>query len=253
MAGRFEFPQVAPADDLDDGERGITSLYHPGAGTFRFRSNPKDFNWSYTLKKRVDQTYGGRVIQLLGTSIEDFSFTADCGSASSDGGWPYMNRAAKFLSKVMIEQRKGVPATFEYTTRGWKFRAFIVSVPFADAVEEVLREFTVTMKVQEDVSGVMSQNTLQAELNRLKDGMGFQRSKYNDPLMQAGGPGAVPDAEKYQNGIQRGIDFVQGFAAEASINPTLNRNFINSTTANGGNNLIDTVLGPNSDTNPGSN
>jgi hypothetical protein len=251
--GRFEFPQVAPTADLDDGERGITSLYHPDVGTFRFRSNPKDFNWSYTLNKRVDQTYGGRVIQLLGTSIDDFSFTADCGSVGKDGGWPYMNRAAKFLSRVMIEQRKGVPATFEYTTRGWNFRAFIVSIPFADAVEEVLREFTVSMKVQEDVSGVMSQNTLQAELNRLKDGMGFQRSKYNDPLLQAGGPGAVPDAERFQNGFDRVLGFVQGFASEAGLDPVLNPSFITSTIANGGNGLLDAVLGPNSTTNSGGN
>ena len=174
---KYEFPQVS--SPLTTDERGIATISHPEVGSFRFRSNPKEFNWNYTLTKRVDQTYGGRVIQLLGTRIDDFTFKADCGA----GRWEYMNRVAKFMRDIMIRQRGGKPATFEYTTRGWKFNAFVVAVPFADAVEEVLREFDVSLKVQEDVSGVMSKNTLGAELRRLQDGIGFRRSKYNDPVI----------------------------------------------------------------------
>jgi hypothetical protein len=178
--GDYQFPQKSAAFTSPD-EKGIASLYHPEVGTLRFRSNPNEFNWSYTLNKRVDQTYGGRVIQLLGTRIDDFTFKADSGA----GRWEYSNKVARFMRDVMIRQRGGKPATFEYTTRGWKFNAFIVSVPFADAVEEVLREFEISMKVQEDVSGVMSKNTLSAELRRLQDGIAFRRSKYNDPLYPA--------------------------------------------------------------------
>jgi hypothetical protein len=177
----YQFPQVA--SPLTTGEKGIATLSHPEVGSFRFRSNPKEFNWNYTLTKRIDQTYGGRVIQLLGTRIDDFSFTADCGA----GRWEYMNRVAKFMRDIMIRQRGGKPATFEYTTRGWKFNAYVVGVPFADAVEEVLREFNVQLKVQEDITGVMSKNTLGAELRRLQDGIGFRRSKYNDPLYSSDG------------------------------------------------------------------
>lgn len=175
--GNYQFPQVA--SPLTTDEKGIATLSHPEVGSFRFRSNPKEFNWNYTLTKRIDQTYGGRVIQLLGTRIEDFTFTADCGA----GRWEYMNRAARFMRDIMIRQRGGKPATFEYTTRGWRFNAFVVAMPFADAVEEVLREFQVTLKVQEDITGVMSRNTLGAELRRLQDGLGFRRSKYNDPII----------------------------------------------------------------------
>ena len=173
----YHFPQTTAPAQLAQDERGIASLTHPRVGTFRFRSNPKQFNWGYTLNKRIDQTYGGRVVQLLGTRIDDFSFTADCGT----GRWDYMNKVALFMRDVMVAQRGGTPATFEYTTRGWKFNAYVVSVPFADAVEEVLREFEVSMKVQEDVSGLISRNTLTAELRRLQDGIAFQRSKFNDP------------------------------------------------------------------------
>ena len=210
MTVAYHFPQkVAPAI-LNENERGIASLYHPEVGrTFRFRSNPKQFNWAYTLNKRVDQTYGGRVIQLLSTRIEDFSFTADCGS----GRWDEMNRVANFMRDVMVAQRSGRPATFEYTTRGWKFNAYIVSVPFADAVEEVLREFTVSMKVQEDVSGLISRNTLTAELRRLQDGIAFRRSRYNDPT-GGGNREAQTDSEAFLYDLTQVADRFSGAAAE---------------------------------------
>lgn len=175
----MSFPQVAAP--MPEGERGVASLRW-GGSVLRFRTNPNEFNWQYTLKKRIDPTYGGRVVQLLGTSIEEFTLKADAGG----GRWEYANKVATFLRDVMIRQRNGVPATFDYTTRGWRLNVYVVSVPFADAVEEVLREFTIQFKVQEDVSGVMSKNSLSAELSRLKDGVGFQRSKYNDPRLQNG-------------------------------------------------------------------
>ena len=219
--GKYQFPQQSAP--LTSGERGIASLHHPGVGTLRFRSNPNEFNWSYTLNKRVDQTYGGRVIQLLGTRIEDFTFKADSGR----GGWAYANQVAIFLRNVMIEQRKGRPATFEYTTRGWKFNAYVASVPFADAVEEVLREFEIGLKVQEDVTGLISRNTLQAELRRLQADIGFHRSKYNDPRL-GNNLSLATDAESDPFGINGALVAAGQVAdlAQSALSPVLNQNFL---------------------------
>lgn len=177
MASSYNFPQKAPG--LKNSEHGIASLTHKGR-TFRFRTNPNQFSWTYTLNKRVDQTYGGRVIQLLGTKIDDFVFKADSGG----GRWGYSNSVAKFLRDIMVDQRGGEPAVFEYTKRGWKLNCYVVSVPFQDEIGEVLREFEITCKVQEDVSNILTKNSLDAELSRLKDGLGYRRTRYNDPTMQ---------------------------------------------------------------------
>ncbi len=209
MADKYTFPQKSAR--MAPGERGIASLTHKGR-TFRFRTQPNQFQWTYTLK-RIDQTYGGRVVQLLGTKIDDFVLKADAGG----GRWDYTNRMAKFMRDVMIEQRDGTPAVFEYTTRGWKLNCYIVSVPFQDAIEEVLRPFEIQLKVQEDVSGLMSKSSLGAELRRLQDGVGFRRSPYNDPTKQSenvfdavgDGLGAISDAV---NGVLGAISGV--------INPT---------------------------------
>lgn len=244
--GNYQFPQTVPGLGRDSGQRGITSLHHPEVGTLRFRSNPKEFNWSYTLNKRIDQTYGGRVIQLLGTRIDDFSFKADSGALGGrpiTGGWPYLEKVSKFMRDIMIAQRGGVPATFEYTTRGWKFNAFVVSMPFADAVEEVLREFEISLKVQEDVTGLMSKSTLNAELRRLQQDMGFRRGKYNDPLYD-NNTGLVPDAESDPTGIISMAKNVVNLGAEL-LNPSLNFLTENVPARAKTNSVINNVVGGN--------
>jgi hypothetical protein len=207
---RYAFPQSAAAmsqSSINTGASGICTLTHQGRA-FRFRTNPNEFNWDYTLNKRIDQTYGGRVVQLLGCKIDNFSFKIDCGA----GGWNYAYSVTNFLKDVMIDQRNGVPATFEYTTRGWKFNCYVVSVPFNDAVEEVLRTLEIDLKVQEDVSGVMSSASLWAELQSLQDGINFQRSKYNDPRLQ-GGSANQPSPDQQFSGVTAVQEAIAGAAS----------------------------------------
>lgn len=175
---QYSFPQTAAP--LIVGESGVASLRH-GNRSLRFRTNPNEFSWSYNLIKRVDQTYGGRVIQLLGCNIGDFTIKAEAGN----GRWEYMQKMVVFLRDVMMAQRNGVPATFEYTTRGWKLRCFVSSFPFQDEYTAVARPFEIQFKVQEDISGLMSKNSLRAELQRMKDGIGWSRNQFNDPRLAA--------------------------------------------------------------------
>lgn len=155
--------------------RGICSL-SLGGKTLRLRTNPNSITWSSQLITKPEDTYGGRVIQLLGTRLGDLTVTAECGL----GGWAYMVKVSRFFQMLMTEQRKGRPAVFEYTTRHWKLNVFATSVPFSDKVTDVSREFTMTFKIQEDLSGSMSQQSLSVELARLKQGIGFVKGPYND-------------------------------------------------------------------------
>lgn len=163
--------------------RGVASLYF-GGDTLRFRTNPNEIWWSYTLNTHVEQTYGGRVVQILGTRIEDLVIKVECGN----GGWPYLTKVVDFLRKMMIEQRKdgGKTATFNYTTRGWRMKVYALSVPFQDQVTATTRELELRFKVVEDLTGQMTQMALNNELARLMDGVGFKKSQYNDPKLNTG-------------------------------------------------------------------
>lgn len=157
-------------------ERGICSITYKGS-TLRFRTNPNLIRWSYKLNTHVDTTYGGRVIQLLSTRIGDLRVTAEAGG----GRWDYLQQVAKWFRDLLIDQRGGEPAEFAYTTRGWRLKVFAESIPFQDRLGDTLKSFDMSFKVQEDVTGVMSQWSLNQEIARLQDGIGFRRGKYNQP------------------------------------------------------------------------
>lgn len=155
-------------------QRGICTLGFKGK-TLRFRTNPNSIWWTYNLITSVDNTYGGRVVQILGANLGDLVVNIECGRA----GWNYNQEVVRFMRDMINDQRKGDPGTFWYTTRNWHLKVFAASVPMHDAVNNVTGEMELRFKVQEDVSGVQTSMSLTHELNRLKDGIGFTKSKYN--------------------------------------------------------------------------
>ncbi|AEQ21030.1 conserved hypothetical protein [Rhodococcus phage E3] len=153
---------------------GIASITH-GDKVFRFRTDPNSIRWTYTVNTKVDETYGGRVIQILSVKVENLTVTADCGM----GGWPYMMEVATQFRDLLVNQRGGAPAVFSYAPRGYKLGCYATAMPFKDAWDAVAREFTMTFKVQEDISGLVTSSSMSAELARLKEGIGFERNGYN--------------------------------------------------------------------------
>lgn len=166
--------------------RGLCTLSYQGR-VLRFRTNPNEIWWNYELIRRVENTYGGRVIQLLGTRLGDLTVKVECGL----GGWPYLMQVVRFLRDMISDQRNEVePAVFEYTSRNWRLGVYAVNIPFSDEVTATTREIALNFKVQEDLTGVLSQVTLNAELMRLQEGVygpGVQpHNKYNDSEAGAG-------------------------------------------------------------------
>lgn len=175
-------------------QRGIASLTW-GNHVLRFRTNPNAVNWNYSLITKTDQTYGGRVVQILGTKIEDLTIKIDCGL----GGWPYLVKVVTFMRDLMVAQRNGQTAVFEYTTRKWKLKVYAASFPFADQITATTRELTLNFKVQEDISGIISSATIATALQSFIDGVGWERNQYNDFGFSApnNDTGLIPNAETF--------------------------------------------------------
>ena len=186
----------------------LATLEHRGK-VLTFRTNPNKIRWNYQLKTKVDETYGGRVIQILSTAITDLSVTADAGS----GGWPYMRQVAEFFRDMLFDQREGgLPGTFTYPGRGWEMKVFALQFPYKDRWDDVRREFTMQFKVQEDVSGVISSNTIALELSKIKEGIGYSKNEYNDPDMNekpadaaGGGAGGLAGLVGDGGGLVEGV------------------------------------------------
>lgn len=160
--------------------RGVCTLYFPQIGSLQFRTNPNSISWDYNLITNVQQTYGGRVIQILGAKVDNLEVKVDCGQ----GGWDYAMYVVQFMRDAMMMQRNGIPGQFIYTTRNWDLKVFAVNVPFHDAVEETVRELTLQFKVQQDVAApaIASQSIANA-IMRLQQGMGFLSSEmFSNPI-----------------------------------------------------------------------
>lgn len=156
----------------------IASLVHPHAGTLRFRTNPNSILWTYNLITATDETYAGRVVQILSANIDELTVAAHAGR----GGWPYVEQVALYLRDLLVAQRNtDEPAHFLYPNRGWDFAVYAQSYPLKDSWDAVSREFTMQFKVQEDVSGLATAATVSAELKRLREGIGYTRNEYNTP------------------------------------------------------------------------
>ena len=154
--------------------RGIASLTH-GNKSLTFRTNPNSIMWSYSLNTAVENTWGGRVVQILSTSMEDLKVVIECGM----GGWDYAMKVARFMRDMMVDQRNGEPGTFQYTTRGWNLSVFALNIPFQDRITETTREIELNFKIQEDVSGTLTRQTISTELSKLRNGIGFSHNALN--------------------------------------------------------------------------
>jgi hypothetical protein len=216
----------ADTNFAENPQRGIASLQFNGK-TLRFRTNPNEIWWSYTLNTNVEQTYGGRVVQILSTRIDDLVIKIDCGR----GGLAYMNQVVDFLRQMMIDQRKdgGKTAIFSYTTRRWRMKVYALSVPFQDSVTATLRELEIRFKVQEDLTGEMSKLALDTELARLQDGIGFKYNQFNKPgyglapgetNLQRESPAGVSPTDAVPQGVGAALDVINSLGIAIPGLPT---------------------------------
>ena len=147
--------------------------------SLQLRVDPEAMQWNYVLNSKTDATYGGKVIQILSTTVTDL--TVPCVSGS--GRRQYMVQVANFFKEMMIWQRDSQNVgTFSYPPRNYSLRVYASTLKFTESTENVVFPFTMTFKVTEDATGTASDQLMEAEINKLKDGIGYVKNQYNDPL-----------------------------------------------------------------------
>lgn len=182
----FQGGATPPYRTLPPGaSQGLCTLSAMGQ-TFQFRTNPNEIWWSYEMTRNIENTYGGRVIQLLGTRLGDLSIKIEMGG----GSWAYLIQTVGFLRDLLNDQRYGNTATFFYSTRNWSLNLYAMNIPFEDQMTATTRELQVNFKIQEDLNGILTQVTLDAELQRLQMGTyppGTAHNPFNDAATTGGG------------------------------------------------------------------
>ncbi|WP_267716785.1 hypothetical protein [Streptomyces sp. CoH17] len=131
------------------------------------------------MNTHVDNTYGGRVVQLLSTNIDTLSISAEGGR----GGRQYLHSTALFFRDLVLYHRDTQnPVVFMYAPKNYLSLVYADRFEIKDDLTNVLFPYTMTFKIVEDLNGAMTQKVMSAELSRLKEGIGYVKSGYNDPL-----------------------------------------------------------------------
>ena len=162
-----------------------------GSRDFTFRHGPEEINWQYTLRTSSKETYGGRVVQILGCSIDDLNFT----TMSGRGGERYRREVVLFFRDTMLWQRAtGKTVKLALASRGYAFNVYLKSVQFTNALTDVGRLISCSFVIQEDINGILSDKVISDELKRLQEGIGYTRNEYNTPIVDYETYGIVNDS-----------------------------------------------------------
>jgi hypothetical protein len=156
----------------------VTCQIESAIGTHILRNDPNSIEWQYNLITKQEDTYGGRVIQLLGVNIQGLTVQAEAGS----GGPEYRRRLALFFRDLLIHQRDTAsPATFSYPKRKFKFHVYVSSFQYVRALtEQPSRPFQIQFQVVEELGNTITKSIMSKELQRLNEGIGWAVSQYND-------------------------------------------------------------------------
>jgi len=149
--------------------------------TLQLRVDPESMTFGYVLNSKTEPTYGGKVIQILSTTITDLTVPCVAGS----GRRQYVVQVATFFKEMMTWQRDSQNVgRFSYPPRNYNLQVYAASLQFSEATENVIFPFTMKFKVSEDAGGIVSGAIAQAEIDRLKEGIGYVRNQFNDPKGQ---------------------------------------------------------------------
>lgn len=204
-------------------------------GGLAFRINPSAIDWNFQIKTSVEDTIGGRVVQVIGATLSDITITGEYGQVMGQKGLKGRERGAverdqdpglswrlaeEFVHQVrhlMDEQshdsRKGTlmnePLLFEFPDYGWRFRVYVKSISSGsseNAIDHTVGNFAYKYRLVLFVVDDVSDNLTRAGTS-LQDTKGVVNKKRNQAI------------EGYIARISRGV----GWAKSEYNDPSLNR------------------------------
>jgi hypothetical protein len=162
-------------------------------GGLPLRVNPHEVRWNFKMKVADTPTMGGKVIQILGTTLSDLTVSGKFGRGLRDKGdlegWEselrFRDQVKKWAQQAE-ESEKPKPLRFTYS-------------PTSHTVENINPEWQLTLFPVDDGAMRVVDGVKDLYIARLMDGVGWKQSEYNGPTQaevdQTLDPfgGSVPD------------------------------------------------------------
>lgn len=160
---------------------GVATLGVANGPQVAFRIDPDAIDWSFQVDANVTQTLGGRVVQVLGSTLSDITIQGSYGedhargravAGAEDHPGRSWRLAEAFVAKVRqiqqyqveyslltpVRRKSAAPAIFSYPPKGLRFAVYVKSItdPDGAAITHTFGKFsykyTLTLFVEQDAS-----------------------------------------------------------------------------------------------------
>lgn len=170
-----------------------------------FNFNPDEVKWAYKNNTVSRDTIGGRVVQVLSSSVEAMTVTGRAGSRER------LQIFAKDLKDLMQYHIKtSEPVNFKVPSRNWDFRVYIQNISSLgwDATSTSY-PYELTLTIQEDLNNIIDFKIKQDVFENLVQGMGY------NPLYHGGN---LTEATRYIEAMSNALGFVNLGSSSSSDN-----------------------------------
>jgi hypothetical protein len=162
---------------------GYATLGAAGRTQLAFRIDPQAVEWNVKINTNVEQTLGGRVVQVLGATVSDITIVGSIGEdhskAATGGASEHPGRSWKlaeaFVTKIRNMQREqaeyallsssrrktAAPLIFHYPPKSWRFAVYIKNItdPQGGVITHTTGRFSyqyrLTLFIEQDATGAL--------------------------------------------------------------------------------------------------
>lgn len=151
--------------------------------------DPDTLDWNFGVKVNVQNTVGGRVVQVFGTTLGTLTVTGSFGK----GGWTAQRAFYEHIRDLVDFQsqtRGDQPFRFAYTLKGWDFNVLIqnlgddtsdnLSVSLDNRI--VAPRYNLALFIVQDNTGNIVRGIRDQFISRLMSGVGWKQTDFNGPL-----------------------------------------------------------------------
>jgi hypothetical protein len=189
---------------------GTATLGITGGPSIAFRIDPEQIEWDFQVITNVVETVGGRVIQIIGSYLNNMTITGSFGQDHSTPlgvSWRQAQAFLNLITQIMEYQSRDAnqqakmqpPAVFSYPPKGYRFQVYVDSLTDANGSSNSLymtpgtinQRYVLSLFIVQDASeglvvagtenGVLNKKAeaaIAAYMARISAGVGWQFSVY---------------------------------------------------------------------------
>lgn len=156
-------------------------------GGVPLQTSPEEIRWDFTMKVVDHKTLGGKVIQVLGTTLGDMTVSGRFGyGPKRQEPWQQMlamrERIKAMTKKQYEEGAVAKPVRFVYAPRNWDFPVYVKQLsPQPIDIRTVAPTYSITLHIEDEGARRIVKGIEDAYIKRLMDGVGWKQSAYNGP------------------------------------------------------------------------